>query len=146
MRDFNVAVFPGDGIGREVMPPCLALLEQACARAGGFRLRFETHEAGAGLYERTGTALPTSALAAAEAADAILLGAMGLPDVRYPDGTEVQPQLDLRERFELYAGVRPIRIVDGMPTPLRDCRARQVDYVLLRESTEGLFAARQATR
>jgi len=146
MRDFNVAVFPGDGIGREVMTPCLALLEQAAARAGGFRLRFETQEAGADLYRRTGTALPPSAVAAAEAADAILLGAMGLPDVRYPDGTEVQPHLDLRERFELYAGIRPIRIVRGMPTPLRDSRAHQVDCVLVRESTEGLFAARTATR
>ena len=146
MRSFNVAVFPGDGIGREVMTPCLVLLEQAAARVGGFRLRFETHEAGAELYRRTGTALPADALAATEAADAILLGAMGLPDVRYPDGTEVQPHLDFRERFELYAGVRPIRIVPGMPTPLRDPRAHQVDCVLVRESTEGLFAARKATR
>jgi 3-isopropylmalate dehydrogenase len=71
---------------------------------------------------------------------------MGLPDVRYPDGTEVQPHLDFRERFELYAGVRPIRIVPGMPTPLRDSRAHHVDFVLVRESTEGLFAARRATR
>src|SRR5262245_18486979 len=98
MRDFNVAVFPGDGIGREVMTPCLGLLEQAAARAGGFRLRFETHTAGADLYRRTGIALPASAVAAAETADAILLGAMGLPDVRYPDGTEVQPHLDFRDR------------------------------------------------
>ena len=91
-------------------------------------------------------ALPDSALAAATQADAILLGAMGLPDIRYPDGTEVQPHLDMRDRFQLYAGIRPIRILPGAPTPLADPRARTVDCVLVRESTEGLFASRSLTR
>jgi len=75
-----------------------------------------------------------------------LLGAMGLPNVRFPDGTEVQPHLDMREKFELYAGIRPIRILPGTPTPLADPRAAQVDCVLVRESTEGLFASRSQTR
>jgi 3-isopropylmalate dehydrogenase len=146
MREFRIAVFPGDGIGREVMAPCLTLLEMLVSRSNGFRLRFETYEAGAELYRRTGVALPDAALQGAEAADAILLGAMGLPDVRYPDGTEVAPHLDFRQRFGLYAGVRPIRVLPGAPTPLADPRARQVDCVLVRESTEGLFAARTMTR
>jgi 3-isopropylmalate dehydrogenase len=67
---------------------------------------------------------------------------MGLPDVRYPNGTEVLPQIEFRERLDLYAGVRPIRVLPGAPTPLADPRARRVDCVLIRESTEGLFAAR----
>jgi 3-isopropylmalate dehydrogenase len=146
MREFRIAVFPGDGIGREVMSPCLILLDIAVARAGGFKLAFEQHEAGAESYRRTGIALPDSAMRAAESADAILLGAMGLPDVRYPDGTEVQPHLDFRERFELYAGVRPFRLFKGAPTPLADPRATAIDCVLVRESTEGLFAARTLTR
>jgi len=79
-------------------------------------------------------------------ADAILLGAMGLPAVRYPNGTEVTPQIELREHFRLYAGVRPVRVLPGAPTPLADPRARQIDFVLVRESTEGLFAARELTR
>jgi 3-isopropylmalate dehydrogenase len=83
---------------------------------------------------------------AASNADAILLGAMGLPDVRYPNGTEVTPQIELRERFELYAGVRPIKLVPGAPTPLADPRARTIDCVIVRESTEGLFAARTLSR
>jgi len=146
MREFRIAVFPGDGIGREVMAPCLTLLDIAVARSGGFRLAFDQYEAGAELYRRTGTALPDSAMRAAESADAILLGAMGLPEVRYPDGTEVQPHLDFRERFDLYAGVRPFRLLNGAPTPLADPRAKNIDCVLVRESTEGLFASRTMTR
>lgn len=146
MKNFQIAVFPGDGIGHEVMAPCVALLREVTARSGGFELTFENFEAGAGLYLRTGTALPDGAMEAAAKADAILLGAMGLPDVRYPDGTEVQPHLDMREKFQLYAGIRPVRIMPGAQTPLADPRAASVDCVLVRESTEGLFASRSMTR
>ncbi|MGH9309156.1 MAG: isocitrate/isopropylmalate family dehydrogenase, partial [Vicinamibacterales bacterium] len=146
MREFRIAVFPGDGIGREVMPPCLALLDVVVKWAGGFTLRFEHHEAGAELYRTTGVALPEGAMQAAESADAILLAAIGLPDVRYPNGTEIAPHLDFRDRFQLYAGVRPFRLLAGAPTPLADPRARDVDCVLVRESTEGLFAARRLSR
>jgi 3-isopropylmalate dehydrogenase len=128
------------------MSPCLALLDIAVARVGEFSLNFDLHESGAELYRRTGVAMPETALHAAESAHAILLGAMGLPSVRYPDGTEVQPHLDLRERFDLYAGVRPFRLFKGAPTPLADPRAKDIDCVLVRESTEGLFAARTMTR
>jgi 3-isopropylmalate dehydrogenase len=146
MRDFRIAVFAGDGIGREVMEPCLALLETVAQRAGGFHFTFHRYDAGAELYRRTGVALPDEALEGAAAADAILLGAMGLPAVRYPNGTEVAPQIELRERFHLYAGVRPIMVLPGAPIPLADPRAQQIDCVLIRESTEGLFAARSLSR
>ena len=146
MREFRIAVFPGDGIGPEVMAPCLALLETLLARAHDVRLRFEHYKAGAELYRETGIALTDESLRGAEQADAILLGAMGLPDVRYPDGTEVAPHLDFRQRFKLYAGIRPIRVLPGAPTPLADARARDIDCVLVRESTEGLFASRTMTR
>ena len=79
---------------------------------------------------------------ACERADAILFGSMGLPDVRYPDGTEIAPQLDLRKHLELYAGVRPIRAIPGVPLPLADPRARDIDFVLVREQTEGWFYGR----
>jgi 3-isopropylmalate dehydrogenase len=146
MRTFQIAVFPGDGIGPEVMVPCLALLDAVSAPAGEFELRFEPHDAGAGCYRASGVALPREAMQAAASADAILLGAMGLPSVRYPDGTEVAPQIEFRERFRLYAGVRPVRVLPGVRTPLGDPRARHIDCVLVRESTEGLFAARTLTR
>ena len=146
MQELKITVLPGDGIGREVMAPCLALLEEVTAQAGGIRLRFEPHEAGAEHYLKTGVALPEEALSAAASADAILLGAMGHPDVRYPNGTEVVPQIDLRDRFQLYAGIRPIRVFPGVRIPLADPRARAIDLVIVRESTEGLFAARTESR
>ncbi len=81
-NELRIAVLSGDGIGPEVMAPCLELLETLARRAGGFTLAFETLEAGAALYRRSGTALPDETIARADAADAILLGAMGLPEVR----------------------------------------------------------------
>jgi 3-isopropylmalate dehydrogenase len=146
MRQFRIAVFPGDGIGHEIMPPCLALLDAVAATVGGFSLECTSFEAGAEAYRRTGVALPAEAIQGADQADAVLLAAMGLPEVRYPDGTEVVPQIELRERFQLFAGVRPIRVLAGAPTPLGDPRAAGIDCVLVRESTEGLFAARSMSR
>ncbi|MBT3788958.1 MAG: isocitrate/isopropylmalate dehydrogenase family protein [Alphaproteobacteria bacterium] len=140
--EFNIAVMPGDGIGPEVMTPCEALLSHVAAKVGGFALNFEMVPAGAALYRDTGVAYPDSSREAAARADAILLGAMGLPDVRYADGTEISPQLDLRFDLELYAGVRPVRAVPGLNYPLADPRAKELDFVLIRESVEGLFASR----
>ncbi|MCG8355509.1 MAG: isocitrate/isopropylmalate family dehydrogenase, partial [Kiloniellales bacterium] len=91
LKRFSIAVMPGDGIGPEVTTPCLDLLRQVCEGASGFALDFETLEAGAELYARSGEAFPREALEAARKADAILLGAMGLPSVRYPDGREIAP-------------------------------------------------------
>ena len=139
---FRIAVFPGDGIGHEVMKPCLELLDFAARAVGGFSLHFDHAPAGAGCYRDTGQALPPGSMALARRADAILLGAMGLPDVRQPDGTEIAPQLDLRFELGLYAGVRPVMTVPGVAPVLSDPRAAQLDFVLVRESTEGLFAAR----
>ncbi len=138
---FKIAVLPGDGIGPEVIMPAISLIEAAAKRVGGIAFDFETLPAGAACYRDTGTAFPDDSRAAAVSADAILLGAMGLPDVRYPDGTEISPQLDLRFDLGLYAGLRPVRLVPGLALPLRDPRAADIDLVLIRESTEGLFAS-----
>ena len=138
---FHIAVLPGDGIGLEVMPPALHLLERVAGQAG-IALQFEHLDAGAETYRRTGTALSDETLDRIKAADAILLGAMGLPDIRYPDGREIAPQIDLREWLGLYAGVRPVRTFPGLPVPLADPRAQHLDFVLIRESTEGLFSSR----
>jgi 3-isopropylmalate dehydrogenase len=138
-REFEICVLPGDGIGVEVIDATLPVLEKA---QKGFALRFATRPAGAHHYKETGEALPEATFRAAKAADAILFGAMGWPEIRYPDGTEIGPQLDLRVRLELYAGVRPARAIPGIPLPLADPRAREIDLVVVRESTEGLFASR----
>lgn len=139
--DFRIAVLPGDGIGPEIAGPAMRLVEKAAETVGGFSLTAETLPAGAGHLREHGVALPTATMEAARAADAILLGAMGLPSVRYPDGTEAAPQLDLRFELGLYAGVRPIRAVKGVAPVLADPRAAEIDLVILRESTEGLFAS-----
>ncbi|MEL7444498.1 MAG: isocitrate/isopropylmalate family dehydrogenase [Pseudomonadota bacterium] len=144
-EDFVVAVLPGDGIGPEVMAPCLDILGQAQRQVGGFTLTLNTVEAGAAFYAVSGESIPSTSLDHAQQADAILLAAMGLPSVRYPDGTEIAPQLELREQLGLYAGVRPIRTLAGLPLPLADRRGAHLDAVLIRESTEGLFAARGKT-
>lgn len=142
---FEISVFPGDGIGPEVIDPTVTILDSLKQRIGGFDLRFRSEAAGAAHYKETGTALPEEALARADKADAILLGAMGMPSIRYPDGREIAPQLDLRETFDLFAGVRPVRTLPGAPVPLGDPRAQNLDFVLIRESTEGLFAGRGKT-
>jgi len=141
-NSFSIAVLPGDGIGPEVMAPCLKILEAAEARVGGFALSTGSHPSGAGHYRDTGEALPEVTLDACRNADAILLAAMGLPHIRYPDGTEIAPQIDLRFALELYAGVRPVKTIPGLPRVLADPRAETLDFVLVRESTEGLFATK----
>lgn len=145
MSSFRIAVLAGDGIGAEVMAPTLALLRVACGRVG-VALALEEHPAGAACYRATGAALPAATMTACRAADAILLGAMGDPAIRYEDGTEIAPQLDLRTELALYAGVRPARAIAGLPVALADPRAAALDFVLLRESTEGLFAERKLGR
>lgn len=140
-RTFRICVLPGDGIGTEIMEPCLAILDRACQKAGGFSLENEIWPAGAACYAECGEALPQATLDAARKADAILLAAMGDPAIRYADGTEITPQIELRFILELYAGVRPVRSIAGVPGPLADPRAHALDFVLIRESTEGLFAS-----
>nr|WP_306268750.1 isocitrate/isopropylmalate family dehydrogenase [Pararhizobium sp. IMCC3301] len=142
MAKIDIAVMAGDGIGPEVMAATLPVLDAACQIVGAEALCYRHFDAGAGHFLRTGVALDPADLAAIGQSDAILFGAMGLPDVRYADGTEVAPQIDLRVHFELFAGVRPIRLLPGVLSTLRDERARKLDIVIVRESTEGLFDSR----
>jgi 3-isopropylmalate dehydrogenase len=139
MTTYRVAVVAGDGIGPEVTACAIDVLEAGCRAGSGFGLEFVAAPAGAGTYRESGEALPASSLSACRDADAILLGACGLPDVRYPDGTEIIPQVTLRVALDLYAGVRPARRLEGVPTPLAG--APDLDFVVVRESTEGIFAS-----
>jgi 3-isopropylmalate dehydrogenase len=136
---FEICVLPGDGIGADVVDATLPVLQKV---QKGFSLKLNFFPAGAKHYQKTGEALPEATFEAAKRADAILFGAMGWPEIRYPDGTEIAPQLDLRFRLDLYAGVRPARAIRGVPLPLADARAKEIDLVVLRENTEGLFASR----
>ncbi len=138
---FHIAVLPGDGIGPEVMAPALEVLRKVEATTPGLKFKFTEAQVGAGHYRDTGKSMPESTIKLCRDADAILLGACGLPQVRYPDGTEIMPQVELRFIFDLYAGVRPARLVPGVPSPIVGADKRGIDLVLIRESTEGLFAS-----
>ena len=136
----HIAVLGGDGIGPEVMAPALEILRRIEARSC-LEFRFTEAPAGANHYRETGKSMPESTVRLCEEADAILLGACGLPSVRYPDNTEIAPQIELRFLFDLYAGVRPARLIPGVPSPIVGADARGIDLVVIRESTEGLFAS-----
>ena len=138
-KSFQIAVFEGDGIGPEITAPTVALLKRLSDASPDYALSFENLPAGAAHYVQTGESLPAASVQAAGAADAILLSATGLPHVRYDDGTEITPQIELRKIFGLFAGVRPVRIVPGQASPLNLPPGKAVDFVLIRESTEGLF-------
>jgi 3-isopropylmalate dehydrogenase len=138
----NVAVLPGDGVGVEVTAEAIKVL-RAAMQAHRFELCLRTHECGADCYRRTGEDLPAATLEAARQADAVLLGAMGHPDVRKPDGTEVAPQVTLREVLDLYAGVRPCKLYPGARSPLAGKAPGSIDLVIVREQSEGLFTSRQ---
>ena len=138
---FHIAVLSGDGIGPEVMAPALEVLRRIEATTPSLAFRFSKSAAGAGHYQETGKSMPESTIKLCEGADAILLGACGLPSVRYPDNTEIMPQVELRFIFDLYAGLRPARLIPRVPSPLRLAQEHGIDFVLIRESTEGLFAS-----
>jgi 3-isopropylmalate dehydrogenase len=136
---FQIAVIKGDGIGVDVTEATLSIVEAAKNRVGGFSLDYQYLLAGAGYFSETGKDIEPGAEDIADKADAIFLGAIGLPAVRHDDGTEISPHLRLREMFQLYAGVRPVKAYPNAPQRLADPRAADIDMVILRESTEGLF-------
>lgn len=138
-HEFDIAVFEGDGIGPEIMAPTLKILSRMTSESSSYDLNFINVPAGAGHYARTGVSFPEPSMKIARDADAILLSAMGLPDVRYADGTEISPQIDLRKALGLFAGVRPVTVKAGQKSPLNIPQGREIDFVLIRESTEGLF-------
>ncbi|RUU76386.1 isocitrate/isopropylmalate dehydrogenase family protein, partial [Mesorhizobium sp. M7A.F.Ca.MR.362.00.0.0] len=139
---YEIAVVHGDGIGPEV---CAAAVQVVKAALGpGNPLHFSEYPAGAEHFLKTGQSFPEPTFQACRAADAILHGAGGLPGVVHPDGTEAGLDFTLRLRFELdlYANVRPIRLFEGVPSPLSGVKAGDIDYIILRENSEGLYAAR----
>ncbi len=135
----KIAVIKGDGIGVDVTEATLELVDSALAGAGAPPLVYDQIAAGAEYFSKTGNDIEEGGEERAGSADAIFLGAIGLPSIRHDDGTEISPHLRLRDRFGLYAGVRPVKAYPNAPQRLADPRAAKIDMVILRESTEGLF-------
>ncbi|MCG7505085.1 isocitrate/isopropylmalate dehydrogenase family protein [Mesorhizobium retamae] len=145
MKDvYEIAVVHGDGIGPEVCGAAVEVVRAALGSDGP--LRFTEYPAGAEHFMRTGDSFPASTFQACRDADAILHGAGGIPGVVRADGTEAGLDFTLRLRFELdlYANIRPVRLFKGVTSPLRGVGAGDIDYIILRENSEGLYAARGA--
>ena len=135
----KIAWIKGDGIGVDVADATQAVIDAALQIVGAPALEYQLISAGAGYFAQTGNDIEPGGEDAAGDADAIFLGAIGLPSIRHADGTEISPHLRLRDKFGLYAGVRPVKAYPNAPQRLADPRAAGIDMVILRESTEGLF-------
>ena len=143
---FNIATLPGDGIGPEVIEEGKKVLKEAEKIVTGFSLEFEKYDAGNGHYLKTGVTLPESVFQACKDSNAIFMGSIGLPKAGMPvvvdeRGTEVTGHVMFKLRFDLnlFAGVRPIKLYPGVVSPLAN--VKDIDFVVLRENCEGLFAS-----
>ena len=136
---FNIATFKGDGIGPDVINSAIEIIEKASNAVGGLNFEWNFIKAGATYYKETGKDVEDDGEKKAEQSDAIFLGAIGLPSIRKDDGTEIAPHLRFREVFNLYAGVRPVKAYKNTPQRLSNKNAEKIDFVVLRECTEGLF-------
>ena len=138
MRHYRIAVVPGDGIGKEIIPEGLKVL-QAVAALEGFELAVEVFPWGAEHYLQTGEFMPPDGLSRLQTFNAIYFGAIGHPDV----DDSLPPRhytFRVRKAFQQYVNLRPIRLLPGVQGPLRDKRAEDIDLVIIRENAEGEFA------
>jgi tartrate dehydrogenase/decarboxylase/D-malate dehydrogenase len=137
-RIFQIAVLPGDGIGHEVMPPAIDVLE-AVGRRHGFGFRWTEHDWGCARYLSTGAMMPADGIAQVRHCDAILLGAVGAPEV--PDHVSLWGMLiPLRRDLRQYACVRPVRLLQGVTSPLANRRPEDIDILVIRENNEGEYS------
>lgn len=136
-RTYRIAVVPGDGIGWEIVPIGMQVLNVAAERLG-FGLSAETFPYGAAHYKKTGKFLPDDALDTLKGFDAIYFGAVGLPDV---DDTLPAKlfTFKVRKAFNQYVNYRPTRLLPGIQSPLRNKTSADIDFVVIRENTEGEF-------
>ena len=133
---YKIAVIPGDGTGPEVVAEGLKVLE-SLGRKVGFGYETETYDFGGERTMRTGEALPDSAVEELRQFDAIYLGAIGHPDVK-PGILEKGILLRLRFELDQYINLRPVKLYPGVDTPLKDKGPEDIDFVVVRENTEGL--------
>jgi tartrate dehydrogenase/decarboxylase / D-malate dehydrogenase len=139
MKSYTIAAIPGDGIGKEVIAAGLDVLAELARRDGGFKLKTKTFDWGSDHYRRHGVMMPPDGLAQIRNVDAIYFGAVGAPDV--PDHVTLWGlRLTICQSFDQYANVRPTRILPGIVSPLRDVTADDLDWVIVRENSEGEYA------
>ena len=137
MSQFRIAVYPGDGIGQEVIPPTLQVLETLEA-AHHFQLEKQILPWGAEFHAQTGQVVPDDFLDVLRPFDAILLGAVGWPQ-SLPDHVTLAPLVKIRQTFDQYACVRPAKLLPGLASALANKTAEDIDFVVLRENSEGEY-------
>jgi tartrate dehydrogenase/decarboxylase/D-malate dehydrogenase len=139
MNSYKIAAIPGDGIGKEVIAAGVEVLQALAARDGGFELDFETFDWGSDYYMKHGLMMPENGREILKNFDAIYFGAVGAPDV--PDHVTLWGlRLAICQPFDQYANVRPTRILPGIEGPLRNVAAKDLDWVIVRENSEGEYA------
>ncbi len=137
-KEYNIAVIPGDGTGPEVVAEGIKVID-AISKRSGFSLKYTYYDLGGDHYLKTGEILPDSVLDELRQYHAIYLGAIGHPDVK--PGI-LEKGILLRTRFELdqYINLRPVKLYEGVDTPLKNKGPKEIDFVVIRENTEGLYA------
>ena len=139
MKTYRIATIPGDGIGKEVVPAGRQLLDVLAAADGTFQFEFENFEWGGDYYRAHGVMMPDDGLNALRNKDAILFGSAGDPHI--PDHITLWGlRLKICQGFDQYANVRPTRILPGIDAPLKRCNPGDLDWVIVRENSEGEYA------
>jgi len=139
MKTYRIALVPGDGIGREVVPAGREVLEALAASESSFQFDFEGFDWGGNYYRRHGEMMPANGLDALRSKDAILFGSAGDPHI--PDHITLWGlRLKICQGLDQYANVRPARILPGIDAPLKRCRAEDLDWVIVRENSEGEYS------
>jgi tartrate dehydrogenase/decarboxylase/D-malate dehydrogenase len=139
VRRYRIATIPGDGIGKEVIPAGVEVLVATAQRDGGFELVFDHFDWGSKHYKATGLMMPPDGRGQIRNHDAIYFGAVGAPDV--PDHISLWGlRLAICQPFDQYANVRPTRILPGIVSPLRNVNGPELDWVIVRENSEGEYA------
>ncbi|SOE92154.1 tartrate dehydrogenase/decarboxylase / D-malate dehydrogenase [Burkholderia sp. D7] len=139
MKTYRIATIPGDGIGKEVVPAGKRVLEAIAARSGDFTFEFEDFAWGGDYYRQHGVMMPADGLNEIRNKDAILFGSAGDPHI--PDHITLWGlRLKICQGFDQYANVRPTRILPGIDGPLKRCAPKDLDWVIVRENSEGEYA------
>ena len=138
MKRYTVAVIPGDGVGQEVLPVGVRILERAARASGSFELEWQEFPWGCAFWQETGRMMPEDGLSLLRGFDAIYLGAVGSPEI--PDHVSLWGLLlPIRQGFNQYVNVRPIKLFPGVTSPLRDKGPEEIDMVCVRENSEGEY-------
>lgn len=139
MKTYKIAVIAGDGIGPEVIAEGVKVLECVAKLDGGFRFEFTHFPWGCEYYLKNGKMMPDDAIDTLKTFDAIYLGAVGYPGV--PDHISLWDLLlKIRHEFDEYVNVRPVKLLNGAPCPLKDVKAGDIDMIVIRENSEGEYA------